>query len=73
MQYANVSVMRLNLALLMAVSFLPFPTKLLAETIHETDAERAAAAQRTSPRRSLRALNGFLNAGAGQRLWLSSP
>ena len=26
----------------MAVSFLPFPTKLLAEAIHDTDAERAA-------------------------------
>jgi uncharacterized membrane protein len=42
LQYANTSVMRLNLALLMAVSFLPFPTKLLAEAIHDTDAERAA-------------------------------
>ena len=42
LQYANTSVMRLNLALLMAVSFLPFPTKLLAEAIHEPDAERAA-------------------------------
>jgi uncharacterized membrane protein len=34
--------MRVNLALLMAVSFLPFPTKLVAEAIHETEAERAA-------------------------------
>ena len=42
LQFANTSVMRLNLALLMVVSFLPFPTKLLAEAIHETDAERAA-------------------------------
>ena len=42
LQYANSWVMRLNLALLMAVSFLPFPTKLLAEAIHDTDAERAA-------------------------------
>jgi uncharacterized membrane protein len=42
LQYANTSVMRLNLALLMVVSFLPFPTKLLAEAIHDTDAERAA-------------------------------
>jgi uncharacterized membrane protein len=42
LQYANGWVMRVNLALLMAVSFLPFPTKLLAEAIHETDAERAA-------------------------------
>ncbi len=42
LQYANSVVMRLNLALLMAVSFLPFPTKLLAEAIRDTDAERAA-------------------------------
>jgi uncharacterized membrane protein len=42
LRYANSWVMRINLALLMAVSFLPFPTKLLAEAIHETDAERAA-------------------------------
>ena len=42
LQYANASIMRINLALLMAVSFLPFPTKLLAEAIHDTDAERAA-------------------------------
>jgi uncharacterized membrane protein len=42
LQYANAAVMRLNLALLMAVSFLPFPTKLLAEAIRDTDAERAA-------------------------------
>ena len=42
LQYANAWVMRLNLALLMAVSFLPFPTKLMAEAIHDTDAERAA-------------------------------
>ena len=43
LQYANSWVMRINLVLLMAVSFLPFPTKLLAEAIHDTDAERAAA------------------------------
>ena len=42
LQYANSWVMRINLALLMAVAFLPFPTKLLAEAIHEPDAERAA-------------------------------
>jgi uncharacterized membrane protein len=40
--YANSAVMRLNLLLLMAVAFLPFPTKLLAEAIHRTSAERAA-------------------------------
>ena len=42
LRYANRSLMLLNLALLMAVSFLPFPTKLMAEAIHETDAVRAA-------------------------------
>jgi TMEM175 potassium channel family protein len=35
--------MRLNLVLLMATAFLPFPTKLLAEAIHDTDAARAAS------------------------------
>jgi len=42
LRYANSWVMRINLGLLMAVSFLPFPTKLMAEAIHRTDAERAA-------------------------------
>jgi uncharacterized membrane protein len=42
LEYANSWVMRINLGLLMAVSFLPFPTKLLAEAIHDRDAERAA-------------------------------
>ena len=42
LEYANSWVMRINLGLLMAVSFLPFPTKLLAEAIHDRGAERAA-------------------------------
>ena len=42
LQYANAWVMRVNLLLLMAVSFLPFPTRLMAEAIRNTDAERAA-------------------------------
>ena len=42
LRYANDRVMRLNLLLLMAVSFLPFPTRLLAEAFHDPDAERAA-------------------------------
>ncbi len=42
LQYANRELMLINLLLLMAVSFLPFPTKLMAEAIHDTDAERAA-------------------------------
>jgi uncharacterized membrane protein len=35
-------VMRLNILILMLVSFLPFPTKLVAEAIHLTSAERTA-------------------------------
>lgn len=35
-------VMAINLVLLMVVSFLPFPTRLVAEAIRETEAERAA-------------------------------
>ena len=42
LQFANSTVMRINLALLMAVSFLPYPTRLVAEAIHNDSAERAA-------------------------------
>jgi uncharacterized membrane protein len=42
LQYATSTVMRLNLLLLMAVAFLPFPTRLMAEAIRNNDAERAA-------------------------------
>jgi TMEM175 potassium channel family protein len=42
LQYADQMVMRLNLLLLMAVSFLPFPTGLMAKAIRDTNAERAA-------------------------------
>jgi len=43
LQYANDPVMRINLLLLMAVAFLPFPTRLVAEAIRDESAERAAA------------------------------
>ena len=43
LQYANRELMLTNLLLLMAVAFLPFPTKLMAEAIHDTAAARAAA------------------------------
>jgi uncharacterized membrane protein len=42
MRYANGWVMRVNLLLLMAVAFLPFPTSLVAEAIRHGDAERGA-------------------------------
>jgi uncharacterized membrane protein len=43
LRYANNPVMRINLLLLMAVAFLPFPTRLVAEAIRDQSAERAAA------------------------------
>jgi uncharacterized membrane protein len=40
---ANTAVMRINLGLLMAVAFLPFPTRLMAEALrHSQSAERTA-------------------------------
>jgi uncharacterized membrane protein len=43
LRYANDPVIRINLLLLMAVSFLPYPTRLVAEAIRDESAERAAA------------------------------
>ena len=42
MQYADALVVRVNLLLLLLVSFLPFPTSLVAENFGERDAERVA-------------------------------
>ena len=42
LRFADSAVTRLNLLLLMAVAFLPFPTKLVAEAIDSSSAERAA-------------------------------
>ena len=42
LRYANNMVMRVNLVLLMAIAFLPFPTRLVAQAIRDSNAERAA-------------------------------
>jgi uncharacterized membrane protein len=42
LQYVNGRVMRINLLLLLLVAFLPFPTKLMAQAIRESGAERTA-------------------------------
>jgi len=42
LRFANSAAMRLNLVLLMAVAFLPYPTRLMAQAIYSDDAERAA-------------------------------
>jgi TMEM175 potassium channel family protein len=41
-RYADGVVVRINLVLLLVVAFLPFPTRLVAEAIDATEAERAA-------------------------------
>ena len=43
MEYADNIGVRVNLLLLLLVSFLPFPTRLVAEYVGERDAERVAA------------------------------
>lgn len=43
LHHADTVLMRLNLLLLMVVSFLPFPTKLLAESVEHEDAGKIAA------------------------------
>jgi len=42
LQFVDSRVMRINLLLLLVVSFLPFPTRLMAESIRDFDAERTA-------------------------------
>lgn len=42
LRYVNDQVMRINLLLLMGVSFLPFPTRLMSEAIRNEDAARVA-------------------------------
>jgi uncharacterized membrane protein len=43
LDHANSVLLRLNLVLLLVVSFLPFPTKLLAEFAREAEPERVAS------------------------------
>jgi uncharacterized membrane protein len=42
LRQADLTVLRLNLLLLMVVSFLPFPTRLMAEALREPGAEQTA-------------------------------
>ena len=42
LRFVDRTVMRLNLVLLMVVAFLPFPTRLAAQGVHQESAERAA-------------------------------
>ncbi len=42
LRFVNSRVMRINLLLLLLVSFLPFPTRLMAQAIRDANAERTA-------------------------------
>jgi uncharacterized membrane protein len=61
LERADATLLRLNLLLLMVVSFLPFPTKLLGEFIQKNQAERVAA--------TIYGLNLFLASGLVAVLW----
>jgi uncharacterized membrane protein len=50
LERADAGLIRLNLLLLMVVSFLPFPTRLLAEYVREGRAERVARPPSTASR-----------------------
>ncbi|MEU4099426.1 TMEM175 family protein [Streptomyces tanashiensis] len=43
LDHASLWLMRVNLILMLTVAFLPFPTKLLAEYVRESESERVAA------------------------------
>ena len=42
MDFVNSRVIRINLLLLLGITFLPFPTRLMAQALSNEDAERAA-------------------------------
>ena len=53
LQYANRQLMVVNLLLLMLVSFLPFPTKLMAEAIHKSTRRAPQSSSTARPVRHL--------------------
>ena len=61
LDHADSLFLRLNLLLLLVVSFLPFPTKLIAESLGSTDPERVAA--------TIYGVNLLLAAGLLALLW----
>jgi uncharacterized membrane protein len=73
LRYANNRIMRLNLLLLMAVSFLPYPTRLVAEAIRNDSAERAAVIFYGLNLLAISTLFGFLWATAARDRRLLKP
>jgi uncharacterized membrane protein len=49
LRYANTGVMRINLALLMAVTFLPFPTRLVAQALRVSEGSEREPSSSTVP------------------------
>jgi uncharacterized membrane protein len=58
--------LRINLVLLLVVAFLPFPTKLIAEGLHDTDDERVFVTLYGLTLLTLRLLLTALDAYAGR-------
>jgi uncharacterized membrane protein len=73
LRYANNRIMRINLLLLMAVSFLPYPTRLVAEAIRNDSAERAAVIFYGLNLLAISTLFGLLWATAAQDRRLLKP
>jgi uncharacterized membrane protein len=71
--YVDRRLMTLNLLLLMAVSFLPFPTRLVAEAIQSEDAERVAVVFYGTTLLVISALVGALWATAARNRALLRP
>jgi len=59
---ADAGLLRLNLVVLLAVSVLPFPTRLVAEGIHDASDERLFVAMPSTPHPHLAAVLHCLNA-----------
>ena len=64
--------LQINLLVLLVVAFLPFPTKLVTDALHNTDAERAAVTVYGLKLLAIRALGSALDAYA-RHAHLNSP
>jgi uncharacterized membrane protein len=65
--------LQINLLVLLVVAFLPFPTKLVAAALHNTDAERAAVTVYGLTLLAIRILGSGLDAYAGRAHLYSPP
>jgi uncharacterized membrane protein len=65
--------LQINLLLLLVVAFLPFPTRLVADALHEVDAERVAVTLYGLTLLAIRLLGAALDAYARREHFYSPP